>query len=307
MRDVICKNSADVGLVGRIAARLVDAYCHLQKHGAAWEYHISRLFIDQNYEPRIGVCDDMCSLSATSGPLATDVVIALTDLFDLFCVSGHIQENRVPSAELRSTIWTMQLFGTLVDAGYRTLCQENIIRPAEISRLIPLSQESWMYLQQADNSCVYDDPSWGAMLSALASGTKKREGHILHATYDRRQADNRDRLQVFCVDDDVDEVYHTKTHFEIPRSAATEVIQELGIDVNDYSNGLVVEMFSLQRFAGPGETIPTCTGWVRGCGDWSPWWCAVRRYSPESHRNQFDWDAHTGVQAEEIQAGGDTA
>lgn len=305
LADVLAERSADVALFGRIAAKLMDACCHLPKHGAEWNCHVpvSELLIDHNYEPIIGVHNDISSISGLDSPPAGLVAWFLGKLFELSCAPAQIQEK--PRDELRSTMWTRNLVGSMIDRGHLTRCKENIIRPAEISSLIPFSQESWMYLQRADDGIFSCAPRWGTMLVGLASGTKKREGHILHAIYSTSVYEEQDLLRVYCVDDHVDAVYHTETHFEIPHSAATEVMQRLGIKLDDSGNQIKDEEFNLQRFEGPGAMSPMCTGWTRGFGRWAPWWCAIRRYRPECHRKQYDWDSPAGVQLADIQSGRD--
>lgn len=139
---------------------------------------------------------------------------------------------------------------------------QTVFRLADIPSLIPLSQESRMYLRQSDIGCGFVRPAWGITLLHLAIGARKREGSFLYAQY--YTSEGGDIINVYCIENTVDAVYHSHERFKIPISTANEVMERLHIPARDDDQDSSGGVFHLTRFAASSAAPIECTGWRRG-------------------------------------------
>lgn len=249
---------------------LQDAACHLRKFGAAWKRDtqgvVESIYLDEKGEPKIGFVDDLAALSDNPTKQARAVAEIATKLLSLSAISCT-QERYLLHTTDRSPEWHAQLFGAIVDAGYMARLIENTVRRADISGLVPLNQESLVYLRQTYESISVVYQLWGNILLRLALGSQKWPGSMLYAVYVavNEPPDEGDYILETCIEDDSETVRVVKTKFEIPALAAEEVRQSLGICIQGrfWWTCKGAAFFELVRIARRGETLTECTGWRR--------------------------------------------
>lgn len=270
MVDEIRAGTADITVLGKIVAQLTDVSLYLHKHGARWglpfEFSVPVVYVDSNYNPTIGINDDLYSTRNSPESCASFLILKLANLLSEYTTARHSEENKFSDDHWTSTTWSKELLGGVIDTGHRALRRQNMIRRADLTSLIPLSQESWTYLHLANRDARSLVPRWAFVLLRLAVGSVRCEGSLLEASYVACRSGDLDELSVYCIEGDADVVYHTETIIEIPRSAAEEARQRLGISFGDEKEDKVEQLR-----AGYSATSTQRTGWVRWAQHQTPW------------------------------------
>lgn len=242
---------------------MIDALRHLLKHGVAWDCRgPNDICLDEKYQPRIGILDELSVLSTTPELQAMDDCIMVVDMLHL-CrqLLSDPEECEFLNSEYRSARWFRALFGELMDAGHLVSFSENVFEQTDIPDLIPLSQGSRTYLHPYLNEYGNDAPVWSDVLISLASGVSIREGSILHADYDS----SNDTIGVLCMENDGKTICHLESRFAIPHSAAKEIRERLGIAWGAREEGGEGASFRMQLAFPPGATSVESSGWFRRC------------------------------------------